>query len=140
MDDLTYKNWVNPDIFSNKKFPFTNTNPLENYDLSSIHSYVQNVLSNVSTSAGGDVKVRTEVFETHHWVIAKIKLANPRHMRIWVNANRIKIEQTQQGKTQILNLPSKVNPLSRKILYKKGILEIRMPKAKLKDRYHEVFF
>ncbi len=132
------KNWTNPDIFSNKKFPFTHANPLENYDLSSIHAYVQNVLSNVSASDG--VLVKTEVFETHQWVLAKIKLPNPKGTRVWVNANRIKIEKAPGGKEQILQLPCRVNPLAKKVLYKKGILEIRMPKLKYNDRYHEIIF
>ncbi|QGQ98645.1 hypothetical protein EHS13_29070 [Paenibacillus psychroresistens] len=140
MDQSTIKKWANQDIFSNKKFPFTNDNPLENYDLSSIHSYVQNVLSQVST---GDEMLRSEIFETHQWVIAKIKIPNklhPKNLRVWVNATHVKIEKAPEGKEQILNLPCRVDPHAKKAIYKKGILEIRIPKVKYKDRYHEVFF
>jgi HSP20 family molecular chaperone IbpA len=143
MDETANEKWGNPDIFSNKKFPFTHDNPLENYDLSSIHSYVQNVLSQVTN---GESMLSTDVFETHHWVIAKIKIPNQllsRNLKIWVNANRIKIERTQDNKApivQILNLPCRVDPYTRKAVFRKDILEIRMPKVKYKDRYHEVIF
>jgi hypothetical protein len=140
LDESTNNKWANPDIFFNKKFPFTNDNPLENYDLSSINSYVQKVLSQVST---GDAMLGAEIFETHLSVIAKIKIPNQmqlKNLRFWVNANHIKIERSPDGREQILNLPSIVDPLAKKAVYKKGILEIRIPKVKYKDRYHEVFF
>jgi HSP20 family molecular chaperone IbpA len=140
LDELSSKKWANPDIFSNKKFPFTNDNPLENFDLSSIQSYVQNVLSQVTT---GDAMLSAEIFETHQSVIAKIKIPSqlqPKDLRVWVNANHIKIEKSPEGKEQILNLPCSVDPNGKKAIYKKGILQIRIPKVKNKDRYHEVFF
>jgi HSP20 family molecular chaperone IbpA len=140
MDESTNKKWANPDIFSNKNFPFTNDNPLENYDLSSIQSYVQDVLSKATT---GDAMLSAEIFETHQSVIAKIKIPShlpPQNLRVWVSANHIKIEKSPEGKEQILNLPCSVDPNGKKTLYKKGILQIRIPKVKYKDRYHEVFF
>jgi HSP20 family molecular chaperone IbpA len=140
LDEFTSKKWANPDIFFNKKFPFTNDNPLENYDLSSIQSYVQNILSQVTT---GDAMLSAEIFETHQSVIAKIKIPSqmqPKNLRVWVNANHIKIEKSPEGKEQVFNLPCSVDPNGKKALYKKGILQIRMPKVNYKDRNHEVFF
>jgi HSP20 family protein len=132
------KKWTN-DTFFNKKFPFNDANPLENYDLSSINAYVQNVISQATT---GEVKLSTEVFETHRSVIAKIKLPkqlHPKNLRIQVNANNIKIEKTEGNEEQIIHLPCRVDPSGRKAVYKQSVLEIRIPKVNTKDPYHEVF-
>ncbi|MEX2461452.1 MAG: Hsp20/alpha crystallin family protein [Paenibacillaceae bacterium] len=139
MDDSAEKTWTNQDSLFNKKFPFHNTNPLENYDLSSIHTYVQNVLSQVAVD---ELKLRVEIFETHQSVIAKIKIPkhlDPRSLKIWVNTSHIKMERTQDNKEQMINLPSRVDSNTSKAVYKQGILEIRIPKLKARDRYHEVF-
>lgn len=139
MDDSINKNWGGSELFSNKNFPFTQVNALESYDLSSIQSYVQNVLSQVSTM--DDALLKAEVFETHQWVIAKIKISSQilaRSLRIRVNSHHMVISRTQNSKDQIIHFPCKVNPLARKSVYKSGILEIRMPKLKYKERYHEV--
>ena len=138
LNESAEKKWTN-DSFFNKKFPFNHANPLENYDLSAINSYVQNVLSQATV---GEVMLNAEVFETHQSVIAKIKLPkqlHPRNLRIRINANHIKIEKTENNVEQIIHLPCRVDPNGRKAVYKKNILEIRIPKVKAKDRYHEVF-
>jgi len=138
LDDSAKKTWTNQDSFFDKKFPFHQANPLENYDLSSIHSYVQNVLSQVAV---GDEKLIVEVFETHQSVIAQIKIPkqlNPRSLKIWVKTSHIKIERTQDNKEQLISLPSNVDSNTSKAVYKQGILEVRMPKLKARDRYQEV--
>lgn len=138
MDNSAGKKWTQ-DSFFDKKFPFKHADPLENYDLSSINAYVQNVLSQATI---GEARLSTEVFETHQSVIVKIKLPkqlHPRNLRIKVNSNHIKMEKTEGNEEQIIPLPCRVDPTGRKAVFKQSILEIRIPKVKTRDPYHEVF-
>jgi HSP20 family molecular chaperone IbpA len=133
------KKWTDRDSFFNKEFPFRDVNPLENFDLSSINAYVQNVLSNVSHS---DTMLSSETFETHHSVIVQLKLpkkVHPKNLRVLINAHNIKINGQNEGEGQLIKLPCSVVPTGSKAQYKQGILEIKMPKVRFKEHFHEIF-
>jgi HSP20 family molecular chaperone IbpA len=139
LDVSSNKKWTDQDSFFNKKFPFGDVNPLEKFDLSSISAYVQNVLSNVPHV---DAMQDAETFETHHWVIVQIKLPkkqHPKNLRVLVNAHHIKIKGQTEGEGQLIKLPCSVVPTAAKAQFKQGILEIKMPKVKYKEHFHQVF-
>jgi hypothetical protein len=139
LDESTNKKWTDQDSFFGKKFPFGDVNALEKFDLSSINAYVQNVLSNVPHSGA---LLSPETFETHHWVIVQIKLpkkVHPKNLRVFINARNIKIKGQDEGDEQLIKLPCSVVPAESKAQFKQGILEIKMPKVKYKEHFHEVF-
>ena len=119
--------WTNPEYLLNQ------------FDLSSIQKYVQNAISSMSSIE--EAKLSSEVFETHTDVIARIKLPSklhPRNVRVHVNTMNLKLEGLLEGKEKIFNLPCTVNAGISTALFKQGVLEIKMPKLKPRDRYHEV--
>jgi HSP20 family molecular chaperone IbpA len=139
LDESTNKKWTDRDSFFGKKFPFGDVKPLENFDLSSIKAYVQNVLSNVPHS---DAILSPEIFETLHVVIVQIKLPkklNPKNLQVLINAHNIKIKGQSEEEGQLIKLPCSVIPAASKAHYKQGILEIKMPKVRYKEHFHEVF-
>jgi HSP20 family molecular chaperone IbpA len=142
LEQSTDKRWGNLDPFFNNKF-FNDANPLEGIDLSSINNYVQNAISHVMPSETTiHPDVHPDIFETHNFVIVKLKLpknVNPSNIRLFIQANHIKLEGWANEKEQIIKLPSSVQSTKSKALFKQGVLEIKMPKIKFRDRFHEVF-
>jgi len=138
-DATNNEKWAQGDSFFNGKSPFSYVNPLEKLDLSSLHNYVQNAISRVSM---GEPALISEVFETHQYAIAKIKISKKLYsnqLRVFVNYNQIKLEGLTGYKAQIINLPCHVEASNCKAIYRQGILEIKLPKVKYKNYYHEVF-
>jgi HSP20 family protein len=146
LEQSTNKKWGNHDPFFNNKFPFNEANALkglESFDLSSINNYVQNAILHAMP---GDITkypdIHPDIFETHHFVIVKLKLPkklNPNNIRVFIQANHIKLEGWTNEKEHMIKLPCSVLSSKSNALFKQGVLEIKMPKIKFRDRYQEVF-
>jgi hypothetical protein len=79
-----------------------------------------------------------EVFETHHYVIVKLKLPQPNNPIVHVRADRITIEDSPLLKKQAVRLPCLVLPHLSRASHKDGILQIKLRKRKLNKTIHEV--
>ncbi|NHN28295.1 Hsp20/alpha crystallin family protein [Paenibacillus agricola] len=111
-------------------------------DMSWVEGYVQQMLqktmSNSKIPHTLGIKGLPEVFETHHYVIIKLKLSQPNHPIIHVRADRVTIEDSPQLKKQSVRLPCLVLPHHSRASHKDGILQIKLRKRKLNKTVHEI--
>lgn len=80
-----------------------------------------------------------EVFETHHYMIARIKVPEdiyPENVKVMFHTNELNIEGIQSRPLQV-KLPGNGLYKGSKAFYKDHILEIRIPKRS-KERYQEI--
>jgi len=84
-----------------------------------------------------------DLSETSRSVICKInipKQTNPNLIRIWLNAQQLRIvgiPHSQQKHT--IALPVRIVTKTSQAVYKKGVLEIRMPKYMGKRKFREIY-
>lgn len=111
-------------------------------DMSWVEDYVQQMLQKTmpknkmpSTLGVNDLP---EVFETHHYVIVKLKLPKPNNPIVHVRADRVTIEDSPKLKRQAVRLPSLVLPHLTRASHKDGILQIKMRKRKINKSTHEI--
>jgi HSP20 family molecular chaperone IbpA len=142
MDDNTNFKWENFEKLFGDNFPVMPTVHLKNLD--SIETYVQSTLNNSMNTIQNmiDGIVQTETFETHRFVIAKIKIPasiKPENLKILVNTNHLKLEVLPGNQKQIIKLPALVNTRNCRALIENGVLQIKMQKQRTDDSYDEVF-
>jgi len=93
--------------------------------------------SQVSPSA-----LSSEVFETHHNVIVRTSIPesiNPRALQLFLNGHQLKIEGLPHGKKHMVHLPAFVLSHLSKVIYKDGVLQVRIRKAKQSRKFREIF-
>jgi HSP20 family molecular chaperone IbpA len=107
---------------------------LANKDFSWLEDYVQGILSQslppVPKEAQTGSSLQSEVFETHDYMIAKIKIPdpiNPKKIKIFFATNQIWLEGLSD-KSKIIQLPTHGRFHGSKAAFKDDILEIRIPK------------
>lgn len=80
-----------------------------------------------------------DLFETHRNIFVQCRLpkeASPVDMNFSVNKRKLKIAYS--GKTEEVKLPNDVDPVRSSANYKDGILEIRMPKSRDRETFHDI--
>ncbi|MFD2613152.1 Hsp20/alpha crystallin family protein [Paenibacillus gansuensis] len=124
-------------------FPSGNGQPP--VDTGWIQNYVQDTLQRAFTSStagkpSAKLTFPSEVFETHNNVVVKISvpdLPTAKNIQPHVSATRVKLENGADGNSQYIPLHSHVVPQSCKAVYKNGILQLHLKKAKISDTYYE---
>jgi len=112
-------------------------------DTSWVENYVQQVLSkslpklNVSSKAKRS-QSQAEVFDTHNYVIVKMKLPDQLNPTVKVRTDQVRVDGLDNGDKKIIQLPCHVVPKYSRSSYKDGILQIKMRKKKLDKTYHEI--
>ncbi|GGG09845.1 hypothetical protein GCM10010916_28410 [Paenibacillus abyssi] len=84
-------------------------------------------------------KIEYEMFETHRSIFVQCRVpknASPYDMSFSVNKRKLKI--SHDGKTEEILLTSDVDSRRSTAKYKNGILEIRLPKRRQKEPFHEI--
>ncbi|MFE5319513.1 Hsp20/alpha crystallin family protein [Paenibacillus sp. NPDC056579] len=113
-------------------------------DTSWVGDYVEKVLEkSIPKKWGGhepnpSSNHTAEVFETHNYVIVKLKMNDQANPNVKIRTDQIKIEGLVKNKAQIIKLPCHVIPSGSRASYKDGILQIKMKKKKINKSYHEV--
>lgn len=134
-----WNNWMGQDKFF-EKFPFDIKNPMKNMqvDLSSVDDYVKNIISQVNPSN----ILYPDFFETHRFLIAKIKIPANIHFRslnVHLSRTHIKIDGLPGKSSQELKLPTHVDTNDCRALFKKGLLQLKMRKLNWDESYREVY-
>jgi HSP20 family molecular chaperone IbpA len=108
---------------------------LANKDFSWLEDYIQGILSQALPQSSEEIAkksvLQSEVFETHDYMIAKIKIPNqinPRKIKILFAINQIRLEGLPENRKPILQLPAHGRFQGSKAVFKDDILEIRIPK------------
>ncbi|MBW7474229.1 hypothetical protein K0T92_05690 [Paenibacillus oenotherae] len=129
------------DKFFNGKVPF----PLDPGNPSSwLNDYVRDMLIKPAKAASSSAKgsLPTEIFETHHFLIVRIKLpgsADINNVRIMASNFSIKLSGLSDSKKHTIKLPKLVEPRSGKALLKEQVLQIKLRKRKSGEQYYELF-
>jgi hypothetical protein len=111
-------------------------------DTSWVENYVQQMLqqtipkNRMAQTLG--MRELPEVFETHHYVIIKLKLPQPNNPVVRVRADRVTFEDLPKLKRQAVRLPCLVLPHLSRASHKDGILQLKLRKRKLNKTTHEV--
>jgi HSP20 family molecular chaperone IbpA len=109
-------------------------------DTAWVKDYVKEMLEMSMPKAGisrGE-SASSEVFETHNYVIIKLRMPDPGNPLVRVRTDRVIIETSYKGKKQEIPLPCLVTPRLSRASHKDGILQIKMRKRKLNKTYHEI--
>lgn len=80
------------------------------------------------------------VYETHHFVLARIKLlspADPHCIRFLLSHRELILEGLPNEEQYRINLPCNVRLNGSKVIYKDHVFEVRMPKEE-GTLYHEI--
>lgn len=86
--------------------------------------------------------LREETFETHHYVIVRLHVpvfVNERRLRVHASAQRLKIAGLPGDEEQVVALPFPVSPSSARAMYKDGILQVKLLKRKITERFEEIY-
>lgn len=133
--------WANFEQFFSSDFPLKGMGGLQKLpvDLGSIHSYVKNVVSKATQFQDS---LSSEVFETHHFIIVRFNI--PSHIkltevRVLVNSQHVKLDNLPGGKEKLVQLPKRVLPRKCRALYKRGILQIKVPIEHDDEPYREIY-
>lgn len=123
-----------------------------------INEYVREVVEEALSQAGtpearagftsgmmrppfGSVTLPTEVFQTHNHVIVRIKVVKgvkPRQLRLYAGLQRLRIDGLPESGTQYVRLPGLVHPETSRAMYRDGVLQVKLPKRKINERFEEV--
>ncbi|GIP38124.1 hypothetical protein J31TS4_14040 [Paenibacillus sp. J31TS4] len=106
-----------------------------------VESYVKNMLDNTLNKRGGDTGLAHEQFETHSDVIVRITVPDSlsvRSLRLLCGPRQLKLEGLPSGTTQSIELPCPVLFESARAVYKRGVLQVRMPKEIESDFLQEI--
>lgn len=137
--------------------------PVQSMDFSWIEEYVKNALeqsikSSMPTPKNTNIprtsseaplseqniheeNVKVDIFEIHHYVIAKINVPehlNPRRIRCSFNANRISIKVLPHTQSQLFQLPSKVETSNYKARFKAPYIEIQLRKDRTTESFYPI--
>ncbi|MCI3923691.1 Hsp20/alpha crystallin family protein [Paenibacillus sp. TRM 82003] len=111
-----------------------------------INDYVDNIVNDALSQTGGrrpvPGKLPVELFQTHHYVIARFRVPDSvkaHKLRVFASATKLRLEGLPKDGKQVVALPSAVRSDSAKALYKEGILQIKLLKKRMHERYEEVF-
>lgn len=109
-------------------------------DASWVGDYVGKVLEQTLPKQGAPnhFKPSSEVFETHNYVIVKMKMHDQANPIVKIRTDQVKIDGISTNKSQTVKLPCHVIPQDSRASYKDGILQIKMRKRKINKTYHEV--
>lgn len=81
-----------------------------------------------------------ELFETQKTVFVRFTVSDKLfkdELRLFASTKKLKIEYS--GNTKEINLPSDVNPVSGNARKDGNVIEIRLPKKRSSEPYHEIF-
>jgi hypothetical protein len=114
-------------------------------NLSWVDDYVQGIVSRTLPKMSPQTEktidqLKANVFETHNFVIARIKVskqADPRKLRFYVANNQLRVDGLAHDNNQFIQLPANVRFRESRAVFKNGIFEIRMPKEAQK-RFKEI--
>ncbi|PZE22372.1 Hsp20/alpha crystallin family protein [Paenibacillus xerothermodurans] len=79
-----------------------------------------------------------EVFETHHYVILKVKMPYEADPLVKLRVDQVKIESALKNISQIIRLPCLVVPSTGRATYKDGVLQVRIKKRKISKLYRDI--
>lgn len=131
----------------NNKMPENWSNP----DMSWVQGYINDIMKQAMPGQFNDGKNESrssdskkdysspDVFETHHYMIARIKVPEdiyPENVKVMFHTNELNIEGIQSRPLQI-KLPRNGLYKGSKAHFKDHILEVRVPKRS-KERYQEI--
>jgi HSP20 family molecular chaperone IbpA len=126
----------------NHQFPFN----MAKGGLKSLDKYMDQIFSQAMPNANGQPlfnsgqdSVKSEVFETHHWMFVRIKVPNraiASKLRISLGVNQVRVSGLTK-EIETIGLPATARLEGARAIYKDGILEIRIPKD-LNEQFHEV--
>jgi HSP20 family molecular chaperone IbpA len=87
-------------------------------------------------------KLPVELFQTHNYVIVRFTIPkgiNPRWLHVFAAVQRLRLEGLPGDAKQYVTLPAPVSPESSRALYKEGVLQVKLLKRKVNERYEELF-
>lgn len=142
---LTNLDWLREDPFFKKHFPFKTIEEHLKLDSDEVDQYVENAIRHATmnpafNNSNSGSKLQYEYLDTHNLLITKIRIPNRIHPEnIWVQLNRtqIKINGLNDEESQIILLPTPINPDQSKATFKQGSLQIKMPKMSI-GRFKDV--
>jgi HSP20 family molecular chaperone IbpA len=79
-----------------------------------------------------------EVFETHYYVVVKVKISYEANPLVKIRPDQVKVETSPNHKELIIPLPTLVVPSTGRATYKDEILQIKIRKTKFSKSYREV--
>lgn len=110
-------------------------------DTSWVEDYVKNILEK-SLPSSSTLKRTTsspsEIFETHHFVIMKMKMPENANPIVKIRTDQVKVDGLSGSNSHIVRLPCHIDPQQSRASYKDGVLQIKMKKKKINKNYHEV--
>ncbi|HET7627332.1 MAG TPA: Hsp20/alpha crystallin family protein [Bacillales bacterium] len=113
-----------------------------NLDMSWVKDYVNDVMKQaMPDSFNNDFRhagVNSDVFETHHSMIARLKLPDdirPENITVHFLPNELKIDGLREP--HVIRLPVNGSFKGSKAVYQNGVLEIRVPK-RTGERYQQI--
>jgi HSP20 family molecular chaperone IbpA len=109
-------------------------------DISWVDDYVQQMLKKTMPRSGmlSGLTGTAEVFDTHNYVIVKLKLPHPNNPNVKVRADRVTIEDSPDLKKQSVQLPCLIVPRLSRVSHKNGILQIKLRKRKINKAWHDI--
>ncbi|WP_068617572.1 Hsp20/alpha crystallin family protein [Paenibacillus tuaregi] len=139
--------WLGEDPFFKNLFPFKDFKDQFKLDPSEVDKYVEDAISKAMSGnslfdagAVGSRKMNHEIMDTHHFIIAKIRVPRQIHPEnLWVQVSRtqVKFSGHEEEQPQIITLAAPVNPLKSSATFKLGSLQVKMPKLK-SGGFHDV--
>jgi len=123
-----------------------------NEDFRWITDYVDGVVKDALTAAGARGAKRPprrsgrpltyELFQTHHHLIVRFRVPErikARRLRVFAGVQKLRIEGLPGDAAQTVDLPAFVSPSTCRALFKDGVLQVKLTKRKINDRFEEVF-
>jgi len=123
-----------------------------NEDFRWITEYVDGVVKDALTAAGSRSAKRPsrkagqplsyELFQTHHHLIVRFRVPErikARRLRVFAGVQKLRVEGLPGDEAQTVELPAFVSPSSCRALFKDGVLQVKLAKRKINDRFEEVF-
>ncbi|OXM84754.1 Hsp20/alpha crystallin family protein [Paenibacillus rigui] len=111
-------------------------------DTSWVEDYVQQVLTKSMPVLGSSNKRSAgsaEVFDTHNYVIVKVKMSDQKcSPTVKVRVDQVRFDGMENGTKKIVPLPCHVIPHTSRSSFKDGILQVKMRKKKINKTYYEI--
>jgi HSP20 family molecular chaperone IbpA len=124
-------------------FPFQDLIKAGAKDASWVGNYVQQILKQSHLPGAVNSSLDYELFETHKSVICRVNVpkdTNPSLIRLWINSQHLKLEGVPSSRDKAkIPLPAPVIAKTSKAVFKKDVLEIRMPKDSKERGFKEVY-
>lgn len=134
--NLTNLDWLKEDPFFKKHFPFKTLEEHLRLDSDAVDQYVENAIRHATSNSpqfmnNNGTKLQYEHMDTHNHLITKVRIPKRVHPEnIWIQLNRtqLKINGLNDDQSQIITLPTPINPDQSKATFKQGSLQVKMPK------------